>query len=89
MKILYLPLKKKYFDQVQSGEKKVEYRLRNKYWEARLLFKHYDKIVLTRGYPKNADHARRIEKPYRGYDVVKIKHPEWSNQEQTCFAIKL
>lgn len=88
MKVLYLPLRKIYFDQIKSGKKKTEYRLYNDYWEKRLA-KAYDKIVLTLGYPKRDDMTRRIERPYKGYDIVKIKHPEWGNQEKICFAIKL
>lgn len=89
MKILLLPLKKVWFDQVKSGKKKIEYRLYNSYWKKRLIDKEFDKIVLTLGYPKKDDLARRIERPYKGYKVVKIRHPEWGNRVTTCFAIKI
>lgn len=89
MKTLVLPLKKKYFDQIKAGEKTVEYRLYNRHWIRRLHGKHFDKIVLTLGYPKKDDTERRIERPFRGYTVEKIKHPEWGNKPVTCFAIQL
>lgn len=89
MKTLILPLKREWFEQVKSGQKTVEYRLYNSHWKRRLIGKSYDRVVLTLGYPKATDHDRRIERPYRGFDVVKIKHPEWGNQERTCFAIPL
>ena len=37
MATLTLPLKKKWFDMIKSGEKKEEYRDTNYYWVARLL----------------------------------------------------
>jgi len=88
MKTLYLPVKKKYFDQIKSGEKKFEYRVYNDYWERRLSRPH-DQIVITLGYPKKDDHARRIVKPYKGFNLVTIKHPEWNNKLKACFAIIL
>lgn len=35
-KTLRLPIKKKWFDMIASGTKKVEYRKVNKYWDARI-----------------------------------------------------
>ena len=43
MKILYLPLKKQWYEMIESGEKKEEYRLLKPYWEKRLL--DYKKLV--------------------------------------------
>ena len=37
MKTLILPLKKKWFDMIKSGEKKEEYRETSGYWTSRLL----------------------------------------------------
>ena len=37
MRILYLPLKKKWFDMIVSGIKKEEYREINEYWTKRLV----------------------------------------------------
>lgn len=38
MKILYLPIKKQWFDMIASGEKKEEYRDITSYWTKRLLY---------------------------------------------------
>lgn len=89
MSVLYLPLKREYFEAIQSGAKKFEYRLCSEYWKRRLEGKAFDKVVLALGYPKRGDTARRIELPWRGYEVIKIVHPEFGNQEVACFAIKL
>lgn len=45
MKILYLPLKEKWYRMIESGEKKEEYREFNKFWLTRLADKSfYDQI---------------------------------------------
>lgn len=87
MKVLYLPLKKKWFDQIKSGSKLLEYRVRNDYWKKRLEGKSFDKIILTLGYPKRDDEERRIERPWRGYEIQTITHPEWLNFPTECFCI--
>lgn len=87
MKKLILPLKRKYFDQIQAGEKPFEFRLRNEYWTKRLVGVHYDSVVFTLGYPSKDDTSRRIEAPYKGYQLQTITHPEWDNEPQEVFAI--
>lgn len=91
MTTLYLPLKKKWFDKIKSGEKLEEYRdgSNSFYWANRLRertkisdgwkygdFKHFDRLVFTLGYPKNGDTSRRLE-----FKNPKIKigegRPEW------------
>ena len=63
-RILHLTLKKKWFDQIVSGEKKEEYREIKEYWLSRLLepyepgsellvFKTFDYVVFTNGYGKD------------------------------------
>lgn len=64
---LYLPLKKKWFDKIKSGEKVAEYREIKPYYVKRFcygpfhLFKRFEKIVFTLGYPKANDKSRRME----------------------------
>ena len=63
-KLLYLPIKKKWFDMILSGEKKQEYREIKKYWTDRLfyfdneefkyMFIKFDYIILKNGYGKNS-----------------------------------
>lgn len=84
---LILPLKSEYFLQIQSGDKVEEYRLDNDYWRKRLEGRHYDKIILTLGYPKRDDHHRRIVKPWRGYVKRTILHPHFGADPVRVFAI--
>jgi hypothetical protein len=86
---LILPLKRLYFDQIRSGEKVEEYRLCTPYWRKRLEHRHYGRIVLTLGYPKSDDHARRIIKPWRGYVERTIQHPHFGPEPVRVFAIRV
>ena len=36
IKIVHLPLKYRYYEQIKSGEKTIEYRNKNMYWRLRL-----------------------------------------------------
>lgn len=87
--VLTLPLKGVYFDQIASGEKRYEYRLRNAYWEKRLLFKSYSGVVLTKGYPKVGDESRRIRRPWLGWLIEVIKHPHFGPHPVEVFAIRV
>ncbi|EAQ5647929.1 ASCH domain-containing protein, partial [Salmonella enterica] len=51
-RILHLPVKKIYFDQIKSGEKPDEYRLVTDYWIKRLEGREYDEVHVKCGYPK-------------------------------------
>ena len=71
---LILPLKKRWFDMIKSGVKKAEYREIKPFWIKRLIlplsvngrilhesmFKKFDEVVFTLGYPKSNDKERRI-----------------------------
>lgn len=57
-KILYLTLKKKWFDLIKSGEKRIEYREVKPYWTKRFfdrdgLMKYFDEIHFRNGYGKD------------------------------------
>ena len=86
---LTLPLKREYFEQIKAGTKKYEYRLCTDYWRARIRGKQVDKIVLTLGYPKRDDKSRRIERPWAGYTIERITHPEFGDEPVWVFAIKV
>jgi hypothetical protein len=89
MRVLTIPLKGIYFDQIKAGKKPEEYRLVNDYWRKRLEHRVYDKIVLTRGYPPAGDTARRLEKPWRGYIERTISHPHFGPDPVRVFAIRV
>ncbi|EOE5646361.1 TPA: ASCH domain-containing protein [Cronobacter sakazakii] len=93
---LHLAVKGEYFDQMKAGEKKEEYRLVNKYWCRRLTHDHnlklprkFDRLIITRGYPKREDESRRIDIPYGGYEIKEIIHPHFGPEPVKVFAIKV
>lgn len=89
MLTLTIPLKGIYFDQIKDGIKAEEFRLVTDYWRKRLEHRHYDRIVLTRGYPKADDHERRLVKPWRGYIERTILHPHFGAEPVRVFAIRV
>ena len=89
MATLTLALKAQYFDEIKAGTKKFEYRKITEYWKKRLVERKYDTIVFTKGYPKRDDLSRRIEFPYRGYEVHTITHEFFGNVPALVFAIRI
>lgn len=95
-KILHLTLKKKWFDLIASGKKKIEYRECKPYWIKRLTYsriwhaKHFDKIIFKNGYNKNAP---TIEVQFNSIDLVDAYYHKPENGEELngglFFAIKL
>lgn len=83
---LVLPLKRQYFEEIRDGLKPEEYRLCNAYWTKRLA-KDFDRVILTLGYPRRDDHARRLVLPYRGFTVKTITHPHFGTEPVQVFAI--
>lgn len=86
---LVLPLKDIYFNQIKAGTKTEEFRLVTPYWRRRLEYRTYDRIVLTLGYPKREDTARRLIRPWRGYRVTTITHPHFGPNPVQVFAINV
>jgi hypothetical protein len=86
---LQLALKGEYFDAIKAGTKTEEYRLANGYWSRRMNVPAdlYDKIILTRGYPKRGDPDRTIELPWRGFTRKTITHPHFGPDPVEVFAI--
>lgn len=86
-KDLILPLKRIYFEQIRSGEKKEEFRLCTPYWEKRLVGRSYDRLVLTLGYPAKDDAERRLVLPWKGFVKRQITHPHFGDMPVDVFAI--
>ena len=84
---LVIPLKGIYFDQIRDGEKTEEYRLFNDYWKKRLVNREYDRIILTKGYPKKDDVERRLVVEWRGFVVKIISHEHFGDVPVEVFAI--
>lgn len=86
---LHIPVKGVYFDQINSGEKREEYRLVTSYWIKRLLNRTYDRVVLTRSYPKGGgiEGVTRLTRQYRGEVIRTISHPHFGPDPVEVYAI--
>lgn len=84
---LILPVKRVYFEQMRNGVKKAEYRLTTEFWCKRLEGRAYDRVIITLGYPKRDDAARRLVFPWRGYSIETIMHPHFGAAPVEVFAI--
>lgn len=89
LRTLTLSVKREYFEQMASGAKLFEYRLRTSFWAARLVDKHYDQLVITLGYPKREDAARRLVLEYAGYELQTITHPHFGPEPVDVYAIRV
>ncbi|MDU4254569.1 ASCH domain-containing protein [Pseudomonas sp.] len=89
MDTLTLPLKGEYFDAIRARTKPEELRLVTPYWRKRLEGRSYDQIVLTRGYPKANDSARRLVLPWKGYRIITLTHPHFGPNPVEVFAINV
>ncbi|MEC5010879.1 ASCH domain-containing protein, partial [Escherichia coli] len=49
----------------------------------------YDRLIITKGYPKRDDSSRRIDVPYGGYEVKTITHPHFGDKPVKVYAIKV
>lgn len=67
-KVLYLSLKKEWFDMIKSGIKTEEYREVKEYWKKRLFSHKYDFVEFMLGYPKSNDLEKRIR-----FKIISIK----------------
>lgn len=86
---LQLAVNGEYFDAMKSGEKTEEYRLVNAYWGKRLFGRDYDRLIITRGYPRKDDASRRIDIPYDGFEIKTITHPHFGDKPVKVYAIKV
>lgn len=102
--ILPLVLKGKWYDMIESGAKKEEYREIKPYYTTRLLNWHnrmwpgYAVVEFRRGYAKNAKRmaffAMRIENgdpDMRLHYTIRheSRHPEWGEPHEGHYVIKL
>lgn len=86
---LQLAVKGEYFDAMKRGEKTEEYRLYNEYWEKRFMFGQFDRLVITKGYPRKDDTSRRIDIPYKGFEIKTITHQHFGPDPVKVFAIRV
>jgi hypothetical protein len=88
---LILHVKKKYFDQIKSGEKIEEYRIKKPYWTARLENKRFDGVGIYHGYPTWHETCpdNYIEFNYCNIETRLINHPEFGSEDVMVYIIKL
>lgn len=70
MKILHMTLHRKWFDQIASGEKRVEYREVKPYWTKRIAGREYGEIHFRNGYGPDRPFMR-VE--YKGYKTIELE----------------
>lgn len=76
MRILHLTLKKKWFDMIESGVKREEYREMKPYWHKRLN-KKYDAIHFRNGYSKDSPSMLvELKGVYSSLGIVEWGAPE-------------
>lgn len=87
METITLPLKRKWFNMIVSGEKKEEYREIKPFWTLRLTpFRRYDAVTFTLGYPKADDMNRRMT--YRIKDIhIGYGKQEWGAESNTKYYV--
>lgn len=66
-KMLTLPIKKKWFDMILSGEKKEEYREIKRYYESRLDYQEFKDIIFRNGYSRKSPYLKARVKIKKGY----------------------
>lgn len=86
---LIIPMKGIYFDQIKAGAKPFEYRLPTAYWAGRLINRTYDRVILTRGYPKGGgvEGRTRLTREWRGFIYARITHKHFGPDPVSVFAI--
>lgn len=87
-RVLRLPVKAEYFEQIKAGTKTEEYRIIKEYWSKRLI-KEYDEVWVTLGYPSSDETDKIIKFKWTGYEIKKITHKEFGNKEVDVYAIQL
>jgi hypothetical protein len=89
VRTLTIPVNGEYFDQIAAGKKLEEYRLLTPFWRKRVERRSFDRIVLTRGYPKGGgvEGVTRLTRAWRGYSVRTITHPHFGSDPVDVFAI--
>jgi hypothetical protein len=88
---LTIPVNGIYFDQIAAGTKIEEYRLVTPFWTRRIEGRSYDRVVLTRGYPKGGgiEGVTRLDRPWRGYVRRVLTHPHFGSEPVEVFAISV
>ena len=80
-KDLFLTLKAQWYDMIESGEKKEEYREIKPYWQKRLEGKDYDTVTFSYGYTKR-------KMTYKCNGIRKDKgNPKWGAESEIIYYV--
>lgn len=85
--VLFLNIKKGYFEEIRDGIKPYEFRLDNLYWQKRLN-KDFVAVEFRCGYPKTGDKERIIRRKWMGYKKMTICHVHFGKDSVDVFAIR-
>ena len=85
--ILYLHLKKIYFNQIKAGIKLCEFRLATEYWRKRLVGKYFDEVYLMCGYPKPNETDKIIKRKWTMLAKEWILHEKFGPDPVEVFVI--
>lgn len=86
-RILTLRLKRRWWEEIQSGRKTVELRLRTEYWQKRLVGQQYDEIHLWSGYPPKTETHLLLRRKWTGVVKKTITHEEFGASPVDVFEI--
>jgi len=89
VKVLRLHLKRKWWEQIKSGEKTVELRLATDYWRKRLVGRVYDEAHVYLGYPKKGDESKVVRKRWTGIAKETVLHEEFGDEPVDVYVIGL
>lgn len=88
-RVLHLHLKAQYFDEIASGVKTEEFRSFTPYWRKRLTGSQFSSIIIYRGFPKKNDWSKILLRPFRGFRLGMIQHPQFGDEPVFVFAIRV
>ena len=80
--MLTLPIKKKWFDMILSGEKKEEYREIKPYYNSRFKPFFYENIIFRNGYSKKSPSIQCYVRIEKGYG-----NPEWGAEPNKLYYV--
>ena len=88
-RVLHLPVKGQYFNEIKAETKPFEFRLITAHWRKRIEGREFDEVHITLGYPKAGDSSRLLIRPWRGYELQTITHPHFGDDPVEVFAIRV
>ncbi len=86
---LFLTMVGEYFDQCDTGTKKIEYRLRTKYWKSRVENPDLKRIEMRRGRRAKKGDPKNLVFEWNGYTETTIIHKLFGKDPVEVYAIPL